>query len=96
MAVGALRDYAAEGKITADVVIKALKRIDEEGADRLAETMKGPQQAIRNFQNSFEDLSAGLGKLAEPALIDFFNGLTAVDVVVSKMQQIGRCLRCQI
>ena len=91
VAVGALRDYAAEGKITADVVIKALKRIDEEGADQLAETMKGPQQAIRNFQNSFEDLSAGLGKLAEPALIDFFNGLTAViDVVVSKMQQIGQ------
>lgn len=96
IAVGALRDFAAEGGITADIVIKALKRIETEGADQLAESLKGPQQAIKNFQNAFEDLSAEFGKLSEPALISFFNGLTAVTKTVTanmdKLAQVAQTL----
>ena len=91
LAVGELRDFAATGGITADIVIKALKRIETEGAGQLAESLKGPQQAIKNFQNAFQDLSAEFGKLSEPALIAFFNGLTAVTkAVTDNMERLGK------
>ena len=91
MAIGELRDFAATGGITSDIVINALKRIEKEGAGKLAESLKGPQQAIKNFQNAFQDVGASLGKLAEPGLIKFFNDLTAVlQTVESKMYQIGK------
>lgn len=86
VAVGQLRDFAADGLITSDIVIKALQRIEKEGAGQLAESLKGPQQAIKNFQNAWEDFSATAGKAAQPVLIALVNGLTGILNTAKKVQ----------
>ncbi len=78
IAQGKLRDYAAEGKITADVVIRALKRIEKEGADQLTEAMGGPEQAIKDFQNATEDVQVALTGSVIPELANAFRELAVV------------------
>ena len=75
IAQGKLRDYAAEGLITADVVIRALKRIEREGADKLTEAMGGPEQAIKDFQNATEDVQVALTKDVIPEMAAAFREL---------------------
>ena len=78
VAVGELRDYAKDGKITSDVVINALKAIEKEGAAPLAEAMNGPEQKLKDLQNETDNLNAEIGKLALPALITVVGELTEV------------------
>ena len=68
IAQGKLRDYAAEGKITSDVVIRALKRIEKEGADQLEAALDGPQQKIKDFQNASEDLAVAFSRELIPEM----------------------------
>lgn len=75
VAQGQLRKYAAEGKITADVVTRALKRIEEEGADQLAESLEGPQQGLTDLTNRTEDLQVAIGRLALPAVLSIVDDL---------------------
>lgn len=72
VAQGQLRKYAAEGKITSDVVIRALKRIETEGADQLKEALGGPAQAIADFQNATEDVQVALTETVVPELSKSF------------------------
>lgn len=78
VAQGQLRKYAAEGKITADVVIRALKRIEAEGANQLASALGGPEQAIRDFQNASEDLQVALTNAIVPEMASAFRDLAAI------------------
>ena len=66
--IGAIRDLAKEGKITSDIVLRALKRLETEGADQLAESLKGPRQQFKNFSNSVETLSNALATTVLPDL----------------------------
>ena len=68
IAQGKLRDYAAEGKITSDVVIRALKRIEKEGADQLEAALDGPQQKIKDFQTASEDLAVAFSRELIPEM----------------------------
>lgn len=78
IAQGKLRAYAAEGKITSDVIIGALQRIEEEGAGQLAEAIGGPEQAIRDFENSVEEIRVSLTKSLIPELAQGFRDLAAI------------------
>ena len=78
LAVGQLKDFAAEGGITSDIVLRALKRIENEGADQLAQAMDTPQQAIKDLQNAAEDLNVEVGRLVQPAVLDFVRQLTGL------------------
>jgi len=75
IAQGSLRDFAAEGGITADIVIRALKRIETEGASQLEDALKGPAQAIKDFQNATEEVQVALSQDVVPQLADSFRGL---------------------
>ena len=75
VAQGKLRAYAAEGKITADIVIRALRRIEKDGAGQLEEALAGPQQAIVDFQNSIEDLQVAATTDLIPSITAAFRGL---------------------
>lgn len=66
--IGAIRDLAKEGKISSDIVLRALKRLETEGADQLAESLKGPRQQFKNFSNSVETLSNALATTVLPDL----------------------------
>jgi tape measure domain-containing protein len=78
MPVNEIRKLAEEGKITSDVVIRALKRAGTEGADQLAEAMKGPAQQVKNLQNAFQDFQVALTKDVLPAFIEIINGATSL------------------
>jgi tape measure domain-containing protein len=75
VAQGKLRAYAAEGEITADIVIRALRRIEKDGAGQLEEALAGPQQAIVDFQNSIEDLQVAATTDLIPSITAAFRGL---------------------
>ena len=74
--IGQIRKLASEGKITSDVVIRALRRAGSEGADQLADAMDGPAQQTKNLQNAFEDLQAEAAGVVLPAIISGVQGLT--------------------
>ena len=66
--VGELKKFAAEGKLTSDVVIRALKKIEQEGAPALAALLENdPTQVFKNLQNEIEDLQITVGKALLPA-----------------------------
>jgi tape measure domain-containing protein len=75
IAQGSLRKFAAEGKITSDIVLKALKRIETEGADQLKDALGGPAQAIKDFQNATEEVQVALTQDVVPILAESFSGL---------------------
>lgn len=75
IAQGDLREYAAEGNITADIVIRALKRIETEGAAKLQNALDGPRQAIVDFQNATEDVQVALTRDIVPQMAEVFRGL---------------------
>jgi len=61
--------------ITSDVVIRALKRIETEGAAQLEEALGGPSQAIADFQNAAEDVQVALTRDIVPQMAEVFKGL---------------------
>jgi len=75
--VGEIRNLAKEGKITSDIVIAALKSIERDGADRLEEALKGPEQQFKNLQNAVEDLKIAAADVALPAIIEGVKMLTS-------------------
>ena len=75
VAQGQLRDFAAEGGITSEIVISALKRIETEGVDQLNAALGGPSQAIANFQNATEDVQVALTQEIIPQISEAFRGL---------------------
>jgi tape measure domain-containing protein len=73
--IGQIRELAKEGEITSDIVIRALQRIEREGADQLAEAMKGPAQQIKNLQNEFENLQVAATTDLIPSVINIVKEL---------------------
>ena len=82
--IGELKKLAADGKLTSDVVLRALGRIGNEGSGFLKELLKNdPTQVFKNFSNATEDLSRAFGDELRPAvegvtrlLTDFITQLT--------------------
>ena len=72
IAQGQLRKFAAEGGITSDIVIRALKRIETEGAAQLEAALGGPAQAIVDFQNATENVQVALTEAVIPELSKSF------------------------
>ena len=66
--VGKLKEFSSQGKITSEVVIRALKKIEQEGAPALKALVEAdPTQVFKNFQNEVERLQIALGKGLLPA-----------------------------
>ena len=67
--IGKLKELAAEGKLTSEVVLRALRQIETEGAASLKELVANdPTQIFKNFSNATEDLSKAFGKELRPAV----------------------------
>ena len=78
--VGALKKFGEEGKITSEIVIAALGRVEREGAGQLEEALKGPAAAIKDFQNAVEDVQVALTGSVMPQLSESFRGLAELIV----------------
>ena len=77
--VGALREMAANGKITKDVVVAAFKEIEKEGGKALKELIKNdPTMVFKVLNNEVEKLSIEIGKVLTPAVLDASSAFTSL------------------
>jgi hypothetical protein len=67
--VGSIKKFGSEGKITADVIVRALDRIRTEGAGKLAEALNTPQQKIIDLQNAMETFKVVVASDVAPAVV---------------------------
>ena len=75
--IGQLKKLAADGKLTSDVVLRALGRIGNEGSGFLKELLKNdPTQVFKNLSNETENLSRAFGDLLKPAVLEGTRQLT--------------------
>ena len=66
--VGQLKEFAAQGQLTSDVVIRALKKVEEDGVASLKALLENdPTQVFKNLQNQIVDLQITIGKALLPA-----------------------------
>ena len=67
--IGQLKALAAEGKLTSDVVLRALGRVGKDGSGFLQELIKNdPTQVFKDFSNATQDLSRAFGDQLRPAV----------------------------
>ena len=84
--VGKLKEFSSQGKITSEVVIRALKKIEEEGAPALQALVEAdPTQVFKNFQNEVERLQIAIGKGLLPATKGITVTLTGLIEVVNTL-----------
>jgi tape measure domain-containing protein len=77
--VGQIKKLASEGKITSEVVINALRKIEQDGGASIAKLMEeSPEQQFKNLQNAISDLSVELGEYLIPATVAVTQALTAL------------------
>ena len=90
---GELKKLAADGKLTSDVVIRALSKLAKEGGEDLKAILENdPTQVFKNLSNETENLSRAFGDLLTPAVLPVVKGLTqltkaAVEFVNSPLGQ---------
>jgi len=82
--VGELKKFAAEGKLTSDVVLRALRKIEKDGGASLKALLKNdPTQVFKNLTNETEDLSRAFGDVLNPVVLPVIRGLTRLTEVVT-------------
>lgn len=91
--VGELKKFASEGKLTSDVVIKALSKLGATGSEDLKAILENdPTQVFKDLSNEAENLSRAIGEQLTPVLLPVVKALTeltkaAVDFVNSPIGQ---------
>ena len=73
---GSLKRLGEEGKISSEIVLAALKRVETEGAEKLEEAMKGPAQQFINLKNQGIELAKVLSESVLPAILPLVQGAT--------------------
>jgi len=82
--VGGLKKFASEGKLTSDVVIRALKKVEVDGAASLKALLENdPTQVFKNLGNEAENLSRAFGDLLSPAVLPVIRGITDLTSAVT-------------
>jgi len=76
ISVGSIKQFGSEGKITSEVIVRALDRIRTEGADKLAVAMDTPQQKIVALNNAMEDFKVVVTSDVAPAVIGAIGQIT--------------------
>jgi len=67
--IGNLKNLAAEGKVTTDVVIRAMGRLKEEQLGKLNAQFNTAEQAMIDMKNAAVDLGAELSKIGGPVVV---------------------------
>ena len=84
--IGELKKFAAEGKLTSDVVLRALGRVGNEGSGFLKELLRNdPTQVFKNFSNATEDLSRAFGDQLRPVVEDVTKLLTELIIKTTEL-----------
>ena len=85
--VGQIRTLAEQGRITADIVLTALGKIEKEGAPKLAEAMKGPAQQFRQLAIEGDRLQQQLGEAMLPVALQLTRSATGLLQEASKLPE---------
>jgi len=89
--IGQIRQYAQDGKITSDIVIRALKRIETEGVAGLESAMNSPTQKLKEFQNQWENLQVALTTGVLPAITKVIGDLaTKIQGLTGEVERTGK------
>ena len=81
--IGELKKFASEGKLTSDVVLRALKKIEKDGGASLkALVAADPTQVFKNLSNATEDLARAIGEKLNPVVLPAIRGLTRLTEAV--------------
>ena len=84
VSTGELKKLAAEGKLTSEVVIRALSKLADEGGEDLKAILENdPTQVFKNLSNEAENLSRAFGEALTPAVLPVVKGLTALTVAAT-------------
>ena len=88
--IGELKKFASEGKLTSDVVIRALKKVELDGADSLKALLENdPTQVFKNLGNEAENLSRAFGDQLAPAVLPVIRAITKVTEVITNFVNSG-------
>jgi len=80
IARGEVKEFAAQGKVTAPVLVQALRNIKEQGADVLEQSFDTAGGRLRSFQKAQTELAQAIGTQLLPA---FTPAITAVTNLIS-------------
>ena len=79
IASGKLKDFASKGLLTSDVVLRALAKSAEEGADKIGKIMDAsPTEVFKAFSNAVLELQLTLGDKLLPVVLKVTKGATAL------------------
>ena len=68
--IGQIRQLAKDGQITSDIILRALNRLETQGVNQLEESLKGPRQRFKDFENTVATLSDAIAVTILPDLTD--------------------------
>ena len=85
IAAGKLKEFASKGLLESDIILRALAKSADEGADKIAEIIDAsPAETFKAFNNAVLELQLTLGNKLLPVILKATKGLTAlIDGVVS-------------
>ena len=88
VAIGDLKQFASDGKLTTDILIRALKRVEKDGAGKIAAIIKDSDvQRFKDFQNASDALSVSIGQKLLPAVTPLIQGATELIKVFGKLPE---------
>ena len=80
--------------MTSDILLKALKRVETEGADKLAAALDTPAQKLQTLKNRVEELNIELGKLVLPAVEEGLEGVSgAAEQAADEVRETQKAVR---
>ena len=82
--IGKLKEFASQGKLTSDVVLRALRKIEKDGAPALKELIKNdPTMVFKMLSNETENLSRAFGDTLIPVVLPVIRGITRLTEVAT-------------
>ena len=77
VSIGELKNLAAEGKVTTDVVLRALGKLGDTQLGKLNEQFNTGQQALKDLQVAGEDLGRTISRIFGPTAVSLVRNFTS-------------------
>ena len=85
IASGKLKDFASKGLLRSDIILRALAKSAEEGANKIGAIMDAsPAEVFKEFNNAVLELQLSLGTRLLPAILKVTKATTALTEAVIK------------
>ena len=83
-----LKKFASDGLLSADIVIRALKKIETEGAGKLATLIQASDtQKFKDLSNAVDDLQISIGEQLLPIVLPLVQDLVSLTKAVAEIPE---------